>query len=88
MNRAEPRAHTIQARVRVFADLRRYLPRAIVRPRCCHPSADASVASLLGRRRVPTEQQRTAGLNRRLAQRSTALADEDELDLLSPMEGG
>ncbi len=88
MNRVEPEAHAIEVRVRLFADLRRYLPHGLDGPLAFRLPAGATIASVLEQVGVPPEQEVTAGLNGRLAQPSTAVADGDELDLFSPMEGG
>jgi molybdopterin converting factor small subunit len=88
MNRAEPDATTIGVRVRLFADLRRFLPRGADGPLAYCLPGGATVGSLLEQIGVSAELEVTAGVNGRLAQRSTALSDGDEVDLFSPMEGG
>jgi molybdopterin converting factor small subunit len=88
MNRSDTDAGMIEVRVRLFADLRRYLPDGVNGPFCCRLPAGATVESVLRQIGIAPGQQITAGLNGRLAQRTTAVADGDALDLFSPMEGG
>jgi molybdopterin converting factor small subunit len=89
MNRADANAPAmIEVRVRLFADLRRFLPKGADGPLTYRLPAGATVEGLLSVLGVSTEQEITAGLNGSLAQRGTRLSDGDEIDLFSPMEGG
>ena len=88
MDQVASDAGAIEVRVRLFADLRRFLPAGADGPLACRLPAGATVAALLAQIGVDPEQEVTAGLNGRLAQRSAVLADGDQLDLFSPMEGG
>ena len=74
--------------MRLFADLRKFLPRGHDGPIAYRLSAGASVQDLLTTIGIAPDAEVTAGLNGELAARETALKDGDELDLFSPMEGG
>ncbi len=87
MDRVASDTGAIEVRVRLFADLRRFLPTGADGPLVYRLPVGATVALLLEQIGVGPEQEVTAGLNGQLAQRSTALADGDQLDLFSPMEG-
>lgn len=88
MDRLVPDSETIGVRVRLFADLRRFLPRGTDGPLHYTLRAGATVTDLLAAIGLPSEGEVTAGLNGDLAQRDTLLHDGDELVLFSPMEGG
>jgi molybdopterin converting factor small subunit len=88
MNGVQAGAYDIEVRVRLFADLRRFLPRGQPEPIAYHLSAGATVQDLLDAIGIAADAEVTAGLNGDLAQRQTALHDRDELVLFSPMEGG
>jgi sulfur carrier protein ThiS len=74
--------------VKLFADLRRYLPRGQEGPIPYKLPDGATVQDLLAAIGISPDQEITAGLNGELAARETPLHDGDELLLFSPMEGG
>ncbi len=74
--------------MRLFADLRKFLPRGQDGSIPYHLSSGARVQDLLNTIGIAPEAEVTAGLNGELAERDTALHDGDELVLFSPMEGG
>jgi len=78
----------IDVRVRLFADLRRHLPRGQDGPISYTLRSGATVADLLAAIGIPADGEVTVGLNGDLAQRETELHEGDELLLFSPMEGG
>jgi molybdopterin converting factor small subunit len=79
---------TIDVRVRLFADLRRFLPRGYDGPLSYTLHSGATVDELLAAVGIAKDAEVTAGLNGDLAQRQTVLSNGDELVLFSPMEGG
>jgi sulfur carrier protein ThiS len=81
-------ADEMVVQVKLFADLRRFLPRGQDGPIAYHLPPGATVADVLARIGISTEQEITAGVNGELAAPETHLNDGDELLLFSPMEGG
>lgn len=81
-------ASQIVVSVRLFADLRRFLPKGEDDPRRYLLPASASVQDLLNLLGIPAAEEITAGLNGDLTQPDSMLHDGDELVLFSPMEGG
>jgi molybdopterin converting factor small subunit len=79
---------TIDVRVRLFADLRRFLPRGYDGPLSYTLHAGATVDELLSAVGIAADAEVTAGLNGDLAKRQTILSNGDEIVLFSPMEGG
>src|SRR5688572_30047723 len=79
---------TIHVRVRLFTNLRRFLPKGYDGPLSYELAPGATVADLLATIGVPAEEQITAGIREELAHRDTVLSDGDEVLLFTPMEGG
>jgi molybdopterin converting factor small subunit len=78
----------ITVSVKLFADLRKYLPKGGPDPFTVSLSAGATVAAVIAALGIPGDYELTAGVNDELARRDTVLRDGDALMLLSPMEGG
>jgi molybdopterin converting factor small subunit len=78
----------IEVRVRLFADLRKFLPRGQDGPVSYRLAHGARVQELLNAIGIAPDAEVTAGRNGELAGRDTALDNGDELVLFSPMEGG
>src|SRR5262249_37335803 len=81
-------APTLTVTVRLFADLRRFLPRARGGPQRSTVPGGATVADLLTAVGIEDREDVTAAVNGELADRKTSLPDGAEIMLLSPMEGG
>jgi molybdopterin converting factor small subunit len=88
MNRVDSDTQQVEVCVRLFADLRRYLPPGVDGPVNRHLQKGATVQDLVEAIGIPANQEITAGLNGSLAERTTPLSDGDQVDLFSPMEGG
>jgi molybdopterin converting factor small subunit len=88
MSAAGPAAGKMTVQVRLFADLRRFLPRGQDGPLSYHLRSGSTVRDVLSTIGIADDEEITAGLNGELAQRETPLHDGDELVLFSPMEGG
>ncbi|HTE85189.1 MAG TPA: MoaD/ThiS family protein [Dehalococcoidia bacterium] len=88
MNGVQAGTSGIEVRVRLFADLRKFLPRGKEEPIAYRLAPGATVQDLLSTIGIAVDAEVTAGLNGELAGRDTALHDGDELVLFSPMEGG
>jgi molybdopterin converting factor small subunit len=78
----------IAVRVRLFADLRRFLPRGYDGPLGISLAADSNVQDLLDAIGIAHDAEVTAGIDGKLATRETVLRNGDEVVLFSPMEGG
>ena len=78
----------INVRVRLFTNLRRYLPKGYDGPLSYELAPGSTVADLLSTIGVPAEEEITAGIREELAHRDTVLSDGDEILLFTPMEGG
>jgi len=78
----------IHVQVRLFTNLRRFLPKGYDGPLSYALPPGATVADLLATIGVPPEQEVTAGIREELAHRDTVLQDGDEVLLFTPMEGG
>jgi len=81
-------ATSIELRVALHADLRKYLAPGETGPRTVRLAAGATVADLLRELRIPGSEIVTVGVNGVLAQRTAELHDRDEITMFSPMEGG
>jgi molybdopterin converting factor small subunit len=88
MNGLQREAGAIDVQVRLFADLRRFLPKGADGPLSFRLTEGATMQALLDRIGIAADAEITAGRNGELAQRDTVLHDGDELVLFSPMEGG
>jgi sulfur carrier protein ThiS len=88
VNAAQTNSAEIVVRVRLFADLRRFLPKGEDGPRAYTLPSTATVTDLLDLIGIGPNEEITAGVNGELAQSDTILHDRDELILFSPMEGG
>ena len=71
-----------------FADLRRFLPKGADGPQSYTVSSDATVADLLDTIGIKPEEDVTVAVDGEIAERTTALHDDADVMLLSPMEGG
>lgn len=78
----------ISVSVVFFADLRRFLPKGGNGPQRYALASGATVADLLDTIGIEPDTDLTAAVNGELAARDTPLADNAEVMLLSPMEGG
>ncbi len=78
----------ISITVKLYADLRRFLPKGEDGPLYFTLAAGSTVADVIERIGVPVREEITAGIDNALAQRDTVLRDGDELLLFTPMEGG
>jgi sulfur carrier protein ThiS len=81
-------APPISVTVVFFADLRRFLPKGANGPQRYALAPGATVADLLDTIGIEPDADLTAAVNGELAARDTALGDNAEVMLLSPMEGG
>ena len=72
-------------RLRLFGDVRRY---GDGRPASWSLPAGARVADLIGAVGIPAGEELIVGINGQLGSRESALADGDEVMLVSPMAGG
>ena len=81
-------APSITVTVRLFADLRRFLPRGADGPLRYTVPGGATVADLLAAVGIEARADVTAAVDGELAGRDTPLRDGAEIMLLSPMEGG
>ncbi len=81
-------APTITVSVRLFADLRRHLPRGVDGPQRYVLSEGATLSDLLAAVGVEPGLEITAAVDGEVAARSTPLRDGADVMLLSPMEGG
>jgi molybdopterin converting factor small subunit len=79
---------TISVSVKLFADLRKYLPKDRGDPFTLALPRGATVEGVLAALGIPADYELTAGINDELAKRDSVLNDGDALMLLSPMEGG
>ena len=79
---------TVAVSVTLFADLRRFLPRGADGPQRYVLPDGATVAELLEAIGIPAGSELTAAVNGELAALDAPLAPDDEVMLLSPMEGG
>src|SRR5262245_28236219 len=86
--REEDKQGTIDVRVTLFADLRRFLPRGVDGPHQRTMPTGSTVAELLAVIGVPEDAEITIGVDGELADRATLLRDGADVLLLSPMEGG
>jgi molybdopterin converting factor small subunit len=78
----------VAVRVRLFADLRRHLPRGSDGPLEFRLAAGSKVQDLLDAIGIAHDAEVTAGIGGELATRETVLKERDEIVLFSPMEGG
>jgi sulfur carrier protein ThiS len=85
---ARPDAPTITVSVRLFADLRRLLPRGVDGPQRYVLHAGATLSDLLAAVGVEPGAEVTAAVDGEVAPRSAPLRDGADVMLLSPMEGG
>ncbi len=87
---ARPRVEgdSISVTVKLYADLRRFLPKGEDGPLEFALPVGATVADVIELVGVPPREEITAGIDNTLAQRDTVLQDGDELLLFTPMEGG
>ncbi len=87
---ARPRVEddSISVTVKLYADLRRFLPKGEDGPLYFTLPAGSTVADVIEQVGVPVREEITAGIDNELAQRETVLRDGDELLLFTPMEGG
>jgi sulfur carrier protein ThiS len=83
---SDPREIVIH--VRLFADLRRFLPDGSDEPVPYQLPADSTGADLLAAIGIPEAGEVTIGRNGEIAAHEDALRDGDEVLLFSPMEGG
>ena len=79
---------TISVRVKLFADLRRYLPPGLDASLPVTLPAGATVGEAMVAVGIPEGEQVIAGLRGEQAYPDSPLRDGDELLLFSPMEGG
>ena len=75
----------MKIQIQLFAYLRKYAPGEHDRFELEHGATLGDIASLLG---IPTSQDRLNLVNGRHADDETRLAENDEVSLLTPMEGG
>lgn len=85
---AQPRASTVTVQVRLFSDVRKYLPAGHTGPLVATVPRGATVAQLLEHLGIPEVEELTVGLNGELGDRDALLAEGDEVLLMTPMEGG
>jgi thiamine biosynthesis protein ThiS len=78
---------SMNIRVRLYAELARSLPGG-ERQRTIELPAGSSVDDLLEALVLEPEQSIIVGLNGKLADRSAALSEGDELELMTAMQGG
>lgn len=83
-----PGTQTIEVRVALHADLRKYLPPGASGPLGVQLQAGATVADLLRALRIPGGETVTVGVNGELADSETQLHAGDDITMFSPMEGG
>ena len=88
MARPQVEGYSIAVTVKLFADLRRFLPKGEDGPLEFTLPAGATVQDVIDLIGVPSQEEITAGIDNELAQRETVLKDGDELLLFTPMEGG
>jgi molybdopterin converting factor small subunit len=81
-------ARSLDVRVTLFADLRKYISPGQPGSRRCRLAAGATVADLVAELGIPPGELMTVGVNGELAARDTVLGDGDDVALFSPMEGG
>jgi sulfur carrier protein ThiS len=79
---------SLDVRVTLFADLRKYLPAGQPGSRRFRLGAGATVADLVAELGIPPGELMTVGVNGELAAADTVLGDGDDVTLFSPMEGG
>jgi sulfur carrier protein ThiS len=82
------RGDQISIEVKLWADLRRFLPKGHDGPLSFTLPPGSTVADVIELIGIPARDEITAGVNGALAQRDTVLQHGDELMLFSPMEGG
>jgi sulfur carrier protein ThiS len=78
---------SMNVKVRLYAELARSLPGG-ERQRTIELPIGSSVGDLLTALALPPEQGIIVGLNGKLADRSAALSEGDELELMTAMQGG
>lgn len=78
---------TIQLRVRLYAELARKLPGG-GRAQLIELPAGSTVASLLAALDLASTEGLIVGRNGALASRATPLADGDEIEIMTAMQGG
>jgi len=85
---ARGQGRTLDVRVTLFADLRKYTSPGETGSRRCRLPAGATVADLVAELGIPPGELMTVGVNGELAATGTVLGDGDDVALFSPMEGG
>ena len=81
-------APAIRLRVALHADLRKYQAKGESGPRSVEMAPGGTVADLLDRLGIPSDEIMTVGINGELAARTAILVDGDDITMFSPMEGG
>lgn len=79
---------SLDVRVTLYADLRKYIPPGQPGSRRCRLAVGATVADLVADLGIPPGELMTVGVNGELADTDTVLGDGDDVALFSPMEGG
>jgi sulfur carrier protein ThiS len=84
----ETPGETIELRVALQADLRRYMAKGETGPKVVHLRSGATVADLLAELGIPDAETVTVGVDGELAQKDAELHDGADVTMFSPMEGG
>jgi len=79
---------TIELKVALHSDLRKYLPKGQTGPKTVHLQRGATVLDLMTELGIPDSEIVTIGIDGELGQKDSVLHDHADVAMFTPMEGG